>query len=133
LLANKELAENAKTSPHSMFKVAVVHDLMHYHIRESKFKDSEKWGETVTFYEENEKFILKVFRFLKTQVIKKNNKGETYKENVYSEKQRPEEFIVEAIALLEAGYLDKNNGDEEYIKMVKFVEEVYNSLKGNKK
>jgi hypothetical protein len=44
----------------------------------------------------------------------------------------PEEFIVDAIALLEAGYLSKENKSAEYIKMVIFAEKNYNSLRRNK-
>ena len=133
LLANKELAENTKKQFHSMFTVAITHDLFHYHIRESGFKYSEEYKEIVKFYEENEEVILKVFPFIKKKAIKKNIKGETYKEDVYSEEQRPEEFIVEAIAYLEAGFLNEKSKNPDHIKIYNFAQKKYNSLKRSKK
>ena len=113
-----------------MFKIAVTHELWHYYIRECNFRSGERWEEIVKFYKDNEEVILDVFSFINVKVPKTNKKGETYKENVYSEKQRPEEFIVEAIAYLEAGCLNNEREDTEYIKMVNFIQEIYNLLRG---
>jgi hypothetical protein len=128
LLANKELEEIAKKIRHSMFKITITHELWHYYIREFNFRNGDEWKKIVKFYKDNEEVILDVFSFINVKVPKTNKKGETYKEDVYSEEQRPEEFIVEAIAYLEAGCLNNEREDAEYIKMVNFIQEIYKLL-----
>jgi len=108
-----------KPRTHTMFEVAIAHELWHYYIEEFDFKNTEEWKEVEKFYEENEELILGIFDFIGLCG--------------YPEEKRSTEFIVEAFTLLEAGLLNNKMKNINYIKIFDFVQRIYNSLRRNKK